>query len=192
MDTISILLGEPFPECVKKILFVCGYDTIASLRNVNNNSILEIEHQTQLYFRETIHCLTCCHSEFYNGQDKFEFLPGHRELILAIPEYVKSIREKTITTQNEAFSTVHNALNRTALQNFNRDVNHAQYDDVIRFFSTYIFLNSGRSCYEVLNHNLPMPSTRTLCKLKEKYICVTSNQSLLLILFCMCIYLNSY
>lgn len=181
MDKISTFFGEEFPECVEKILFVCGYDTIASLRNVNINSILEIERQTRLYFRGTIHRLTCCHSEFYKEQNKFEFLPGHRELILEMPEYVKLYLVKTKTqetpTQNGAFSTVLNALIETAQQNSNRDKNHAQYDDVIRFFSTYIFISSGRSCYEVLNDNLPMPSTKTVCELKEKYICVASTSS---------------
>lgn len=70
------------PECVKKILIVCGYDTIASLRNLKYGSILAIERHMRLYFHETIQELTCCHSNFYKQQNQFEFLPGHRELIL--------------------------------------------------------------------------------------------------------------
>lgn len=71
---------------------------------------------------------------------------------------------KPTINQSSAHSPVFNAMVETSVNNAKRDKNHAQYDDVIRYFSTYIYLSAGRSSYEVLNHNLPLPSTKTVCK----------------------------
>lgn len=159
---IESILGEPLPECVKKLLSLCGYDSFGSLRKIDTESILQIQRQVNTYFRHNIRELSCCHSDFYKIQTDFEFLPGHRDLILALPEYLQVKSVPTVDTQSTAFTTVMNSMVQTAQQNADRDRN--QYDDVIRFFSTYTFLLCGRSCYEFLNQNLPLPSTKTVCK----------------------------
>lgn len=164
---IQLLINEPLPECVEKILSWCAYDTIASLRNISCESISQIQRQVNVYFRSNIQELTCCYSNVYKNQSEFELLPGHRDLILALPKYLSASITGNIqhnSTQNPTFSTVLNSMIETALQNANKSKHGARYDDIIRFFSTYIFLLCGRSCYEVLNHNLPLPSTRTICK----------------------------
>lgn len=53
---------------------------------------------------------------------------------------------------------------KIARQNADKDKNHAQYSDSIRFSATYVFLLGGRSAYEFLNSNLPLPSTKTIRK----------------------------
>lgn len=53
---------------------------------------------------------------------------------------------------------------KTALRNAEYVKNHAQYSDIIRYFATYIYIIGGRSCYEVLYENLPLPSVSTVCK----------------------------
>lgn len=161
---IQHLIEEPLPECIQKILWLCGYDTIASLRNINCESITQIQRQVNLYFRPNIHTLTCCYSDFYKEQNEFELLPGHRDIILALPGY---LRAPTTVTPNPVFSPVLNSMIRTALQNVDKEKHQAQYDDTIRFFSTHVFLLCGRSCYEVLNKNLPLPSIKTICKCKN-------------------------
>lgn len=160
-NKISNLFEESFPKCVKIILSVCGYDTIASLRSLNGQSVLEIQRQVRLYFQSTIQDLSCCHSNFYKQQLEFEFLPGHRDFILAIPEYLKPIPTAQ-TAYNSSFSTIMKAMIDTAENNLDKDKNHAQYNEIVRYFATYIFLSCGRSCYEVLNQNMPFPSTKTV------------------------------
>lgn len=165
MDWFKIqdLLNEPLPECIKKILSLCAYDTIASLRNINCESITEIQRQVNLHFRPSLQVLNCCHSNYYKQQSEFELLPGHRDFLLSLPRYLCALTTAN-SSKNTAFSTVLNSMIETARQNADKDNHNAQYNDIIRFFSTYVFLLCGRSCYEVLNHNLPLPSTRTVCK----------------------------
>ena len=62
------------------------------------------------------------------------------------------------------FSVILKELILTAIHNGNLSKNNAEYSDIIRYFSTYIYLIGGRSCYEVLSQNLPLPSRSTICK----------------------------
>lgn len=64
----------------------------------------------------------------------------------------------------EQYSVILTELIKTANKNKNRSKNGYQYEDIVKYFSTYIFLLCGRTCYETLNKNLPMPSTKTICK----------------------------
>lgn len=52
----------------------------------------------------------------------------------------------------------------TALRNGVKANQNSQYTDVVRYFATYIYIVGGRSCYEVLYKNLPLPSVSTACK----------------------------
>lgn len=104
-------IKEPLPECIKTILSVCGYDTIASLRNIDCESITQIQRQVNLYFRAKIQDLTCCYSDFYKEQSVFELLPGHRDLILSLPGYLQA---PISITQNHVFSPVLNSMIKTA------------------------------------------------------------------------------
>lgn len=73
-----------FPNCVKTLLISSGFDTNSSLYNLNENTIVGIEQ----YFstnKDEIAQLNCCYSDEYKKLDKFQFLPGHKTLILAIP-----------------------------------------------------------------------------------------------------------
>lgn len=159
---IENIINEPLPECVKKILSFCGYDSMMSLKRINCESVEQIQRQINSHFLHGIRELTCCHSDFYAQQIEFEFLPGHLDLILALPHYLKSETQSTDPVPNIEYSTVLNSMVRTAVENSDRGRN--QYDDIIRLFSTYTYLMCGRSCYEFLNHNLPLPSTSTVCK----------------------------
>lgn len=55
-------------------------------------------------------------------------------------------------------------LIESANTNRNKSKNAYQYDDIVKNFATYIFLLCGRTCYETLNKNLPIPSTKTICR----------------------------
>lgn len=161
-NKIESFIDEKLPECIKIILSLCGYNTMSSFRKINLESVTQIERAVNTHFQQQIRELKCCHSTYYINQTDFEFLPGHRDLILSLPEYLPPIEKFTLEdfTQKTEFSPILSSMIETAQQNANRDVN--KYDDVVRLFSTYTFLLSGRSAYEFLNQNLPLPSTRTI------------------------------
>lgn len=161
-------IGEEVPRCIKHILEVCGYSTIFSLIEIKEQQLNEIENFIKTH-KQNIASIECNHSEYYRSIEEFKLLPGHSTMILALSKYALEYQEKTkscqSSRQNDSFPFVLNELIKTAEQNLFRDPNHAQYPDTVRFFATYIFLLCGRSCYEMLRANLPLPSTKTICKL---------------------------
>lgn len=46
--------------------------------------------------KQYINKLYCCYSEYYKQLDHFEFLPGHKSIILAIPNQIKEYKNKNI------------------------------------------------------------------------------------------------
>lgn len=52
----------------------------------------------------------------------------------------------------------------TAVKNEDKSRTHFRYSDVIRYFSTYIYMISGRNTYEILSNNLHMPKAQTVCE----------------------------
>lgn len=166
---VEKLTDDSIPICVRKILTRCGYDTIISIKNITVESVVQIENHINVYARDLIQTLDCCHHEFYKGQDIFKFLPGHRDLILSLPKFAVQMLypEKyliQVIEQYPGFSTILQELIKTAIQNGKLPTNKAQYSDIIRYFATYVFLLCGRSCYNVLYKNLPLPSLSTIRK----------------------------
>lgn len=164
---IEIIIGESLPTCVKSILSVSGYDTFASIKNISVKSILEIQQHISLHSRQTIAELNCCHCEFYQSQEQFEFLPGHKDLILALPSFNFNDPQMStsVHTQENKFSFIMQNMIDTAKEAVNK-LKIYKYSDIIKYFATFVFLLCGRSCYEFLNSNLPLPSTKTVCKYK--------------------------
>lgn len=156
---IEEIINEPLPICVKKILTVCAYDTLASPKSVSIDSCVEIENHINLNSRQTIQELNCCHSDHYKKQSHFKLLPGHRDLIISLSKISLLSQENSGKSE---FSRMLKEFIHTAIENGERDC--PRYSDTIKWFATYVFLLCGRSCYEVLNHNLPLPSTKTIRK----------------------------
>lgn len=196
---IEVIVGKEIPNCNKKIMTSCGYDTIVSLKNISLESILRIEEhineRLKNGFIDITQGLDCCHQDFYKKQVKFKFLPGHQEFLLALPNYIHHVNifngsmdessahsnthdsarygvEKKIESSNliqfihqhSGFTVIMKELIGTVLRNEFTDKKRTQYSDIIRFFATYIFIMCGRSCYDVLYRNLPIPSISTECK----------------------------
>lgn len=74
------------------------------------------------------------------------------------------VTDSNIELDTGKFSVILTELLRTAEQNFKKSKHANQYNDIIKYFSTYIFLLCGRTCYETLHKNLPIPSTKTIRK----------------------------
>lgn len=183
---VEKIIGENIPKCIKEILSHSGYDNITSLNNI---SLESIEKYINEHGRDLIRNLDCCHHEFYKKQISFKFLPGHSDFLLNLSKHVSKCMShhaeacaKSAPKQNGSFNKSTGALKLaekfnkeksgfsiilkelilTALQNEN--CNRPSYSDIIRYFATYIYLVGGRSCYEVLCQNLPLPSRSTICK----------------------------
>lgn len=166
-NRLEEFIGEELPLCVKKVLYVCGYNTAASIRSITAANISTIEDFINENEKKTMQELVCCHAEFYKNQNEFKLLPGHRALILELPKYLDSINEQRLntTTPSLCHSLILRKMIETSENNADKSKNRHSYENIIRYFSTYLFLSCGRSCYEFLCRNLPLPSWRTVCKL---------------------------
>lgn len=190
-SNIEQIIGESIPMCIKKILLCCGYDTILSLQNISLETINCIEKHVNEHLRNIVQEFNCCHETFYKEQTEFKFLPGHCDLLISLSKVLSIIdsnfkctckcnfvtqNEPECESLNEAFDFVQAVENhphlsvllkdmiKTALRNAKYDKNNAQYTNNIRYFATYLYIIGGRSCYEVLYKNFPLPSVSTVCK----------------------------
>lgn len=158
---LETVIGETVPSCLKKVLTVCGYDTFSSITGIQNESILDIEKIMDGNFHATIQSFDCSHADYYKNLAEFKFLPGHSDFLRGISKY------KFTTVQNEySRNTEYQPILQGMLDYLRQSTGktHAKYSDLIRYFATYIFLKAGRSCYEFLRINLPLPSSKTICK----------------------------
>lgn len=177
-------IGFEVPICLKILLWKSGFDSMFSVKQISEKSLDDIEQYIQMnrkkIFLEIFPLLdTNADIHEYDQQPVFKFLPGHRCILLDLPQSIKNMQADSSIFANRSINTVPkiecdsfipeysvilSALIKTAKKNHNMPKNHNQYDDIIRYFSTYIFLLCGRTCYETLNKNLPMPSTKTICE----------------------------
>lgn len=166
------IIGESVPNCVKFFLSVCVYDTLTSIQNISLESIDDIENHMNIC-TEALQGLDCCHADAYKTQSKFKLLPGHRDFLLSMSKYKSNNSQKDDsldkqnTNQNSSLPVVLQAMIQTSQQNAGTNKYNAHYNDLIRYFATYVFLLAGRSCYEFLKRNLQLPSTKTVCKFKK-------------------------
>lgn len=175
-------LRDEIPECIKQILSAYGYGNELSIRNLKEVHLNLIEeHMNKPMMRTVIDSLTCCKSEIYQAQEKFEILPGHRVYILNLSHQMHLKQENrlglsanTIPTtgpnfmeqaQNEpAITFLLKEFIANSMNNFKKLPKQRRYSEIIKDFSTYIYILCGRYCYEVICKNLPMPQASTVCE----------------------------
>lgn len=159
---LEVLTGDNLPECLKKILIFCGYNTMLSLQNISPQSIPEIErfiNENQLG-RGITKSFDCCCSETYSEQEKFHLLPGHKAVIIALPEIVKKHQEQSRYEIPAYLPFILREFIQTAENN--KDRNIPTYSEALKSFATFLFVKCGRSGYEFLSQNLPLPCTNTI------------------------------
>lgn len=159
-----------------------GYDNNLSLSYINdqNNGQIfsEIEIHTNNNLHEIIMGLKCCLSDTYKSEimkKQFRFAPGHKTFILHLAKKVKeslSSPSQTILNQIEgicsrvkndpAFSNILKEIVQSAIINTAKPPNLHTFPDKIKFFSTYIYMLSGRKCYGMLQRNLKLPAVSTI------------------------------
>lgn len=158
------IIGESVPNCLKTFLSLCAYDTLASIQNISIESIQDIERHMSTC-TDAVQLLDCCHSEIYKNQREFKLLPGHRDFLLSMSSYRKNDFTASQSPEQTSTFPVLQAMILTTNQNMQNNKHHAHYNELIRYFSTYVYLLAGRACYEFLRSNLGLPSTKTVCKL---------------------------
>lgn len=170
-------MGFEVPISLKYILLKCGYDSIISIRQICEERIEELQNfieknKNEILFNEKYNMLDDINT--YQTQRKFEFLPGHKNILLDLPKHIQMMQSKNalesalfqnVACDNEdEYSLILRELIKSAKRNQNKSKHAFNYNDTIKYFSTYIFLLCGRTCYETLCKNLPIPSTKTVCK----------------------------
>lgn len=110
---------DKFPLCVKKILSECGYDTLLSLQELNNDKLRKIEKHVNEN-RDIIANLECCNSQTYRAQSEFHFLPGHEAIILGIPARVAALNGnlKTVSAKKKRPTMSDEELQNKLISNF--------------------------------------------------------------------------
>lgn len=174
-------IGDKVPMCLKVLLWKTGYDSLYSVKYISNDNIEKIEKFIQRKRKLIMPQLDelCDENDTalaeYKKQRIFEFLPGHRSILLDLPRSIENMQSQVMNADTtdlpfelpSEYSVILKEFVDTANNNLHKSKNAYQYNDIVKYFSTYIFLLCGRTCYETLNKNLPIPSTKTICKLNQ-------------------------
>lgn len=158
-------MGERIPERVIWILKSTGFDQKYSLREITTDCIVSIEE----FINNNRNVISGIPKEsVYSKIHPFKLLPGDRRFIENIPKYIEQLDDTETTKWNlSEFSFILKCLIDTAQENSNRNIKSLRYSKAIQAFSTYLYLMCGRSCYDTLCANLPIPQSNTVGKKNE-------------------------
>lgn len=159
----------PGCECLKLVLINSGYDNVQSLMCINDEQLTNLEKYVDEN-RCIIEELACEHGKSYGTLTKFKFLPGHRAILLdwcqkeLTREDSAYETQQTFTVENPAFSPILREMIANGLSNHQKPPNSHRFSQLLMDFSIYIYIMAGKSCYEILCANLPLPKTGTVGK----------------------------
>lgn len=160
---IENLFNEKIPACVVNVLRESGFDTEAAIKELDDNRIEEIENFINEDTNTFNKIQEICPS--YTNQERFRLLPGHKIIIKAIREKLDSLHSvnenKHITSE---LPYVLKILVDSFLVNVDRVPKRHRYEEALRYLSIYIYTMCGKSCYETLSANLPLPQPSTISK----------------------------
>lgn len=177
----NIFLEFPGCDCLKLILINSGYDNLSSLKCINQERLNELEKhidKNRENFEASLEVLTCDHKNRYLEQKTFQFLPGHSAVMLdwrqneiqnRVQDEVQN-KTKTVNKEHPAFTRILKEIIASALTNHTKTANLHRFSEILMDFSIYLFITAGRSCYETLSANLPLPQAGTICKLEFIFV----------------------
>lgn len=156
----------PGCDCLRQVLCKCGFDNILSLKCVDGNKLEEIESYIEKNRSMTINFFfKCSHKEVYTKMMKFEFLPGHKAVILKWCSELQPYKPSNeFDVDHPAFTPMLKEIITSALSNYKKAANARRYTRLIINFCTYIHILAGKASYEVLCENLLLPKSDTICK----------------------------
>lgn len=85
---------------MKILMNAAGYDTLQALSEINEEKIKEIEFFLTSNI-QLVKKLTCCRSDYYTQLQTFQFLPGHRAMIMALPDQIKQMKNEKTKKKHE-------------------------------------------------------------------------------------------
>lgn len=97
-EKLEKILDEKYPECVKFLLECAAYNTLGSLKRIDEAKIGEIEAYLSENQSSWINDLSCCYNEEYKNQEKFHFLPGHKPILRGFADQIKQMNDLKQTT----------------------------------------------------------------------------------------------
>lgn len=75
-----------------------------ALSEIGENELMKIEGHINTHV-ELINNLKCCYSKIYKTQETFQFLPGHKAIILGIKNQIQKFKEHRSQNPNAAKKT---------------------------------------------------------------------------------------
>lgn len=76
---------------------------------------------------------------------------------------ISAIEQPVLNQHSTDFTHILKLILESAENNLGREPKGRRYNQCLKEFSTYIYLMCGRSCYETLSANLPLPQANTIC-----------------------------
>lgn len=158
-------IRDRVPDFLIKLLKNAGYDTGFSVKLLNNELVDQLE--------------SFANEQNPKPEQPVKILPGHRATLLALPSTVEnyeknidesialsrnSISSRTHSCEDTHFSFILSKLIETAKKNMNKDPNHRRYPQELHYFAMYMYIMCGKSAYEVLSKNIPLPQASTTCE----------------------------
>lgn len=140
-DALFDILKNHLPTYLIELLKRCGFDTISSIKNINENYLNEMESLINGN-RLLLEGIDLKNS--YLKMEEFKFLPGHRVLLLKAPSFLQI--EETNEVTSDILSHLMQLLLNCAKENYGKDPCRKRYHEIVRDFSIYVFLTAGRMC----------------------------------------------
>lgn len=163
-------MDNEFPEVLVHILTESGFDSKASLKSIKPEHVSLIEDHFNSNYEKFSNGLL---GTKYEHIRPFKLLPGHCVLIENIPKYLEeditfeSSLVSASVNHSSVYSCILKSLIETAEKNSGRNPTGNRYDQILRYFATYVYLMSGKASYETLSANLPIPHANTIRKINR-------------------------
>lgn len=161
ISAIETQNDDRIPRSVVYILGESGFTSKAALQKITPENIKSIEQYVNDNFDSLIDGLSD-----YKRVRPFKLKPGHCMIIESIPELLnraKAVEESKTKSRNE-FQFVMKWLIETAERNAGREPKGRRFDETVKLFAIYLYIMSGRACYDTLSANLPLPQATSIGK----------------------------
>lgn len=116
------MIAEKFEDNLPQILAAAGYSTKIALQKINDASIDKIETFVQenvAKFKDIIK------DTRYEGTTPFRFLPGHRDIIVALPKIILEAETKKSRKNKDTTSIkiIHTSIDQNKLNVIKKKIN---------------------------------------------------------------------
>lgn len=93
--------NEKIPPCIKSLLSDAGYDTLSRLKNIDEEKVKCVEEFLAAN-KTLVDKLKCCHSSVYKQLEHFQFLPGHKTVIMSLPDEIREMERNNMRNKESS------------------------------------------------------------------------------------------